>query len=198
MSDAKREAAKRRGSVPALPGLLCAVCLVGATASSADVVWEVADEGPRAPEAVEILGDDARTLAFGAAGDWELRGTTWHPVPLLTTDVVGRERTLFFANGRFGATTFSIETCLMQLFVLRDDTWTRLWTGNPASCSFARKRGSISCRRASASASALMEPGTRRKSGAFVPSRSRTEQFGTNCLSRRAAGPCSSFRESST
>src|SRR5574340_295974 len=107
--------------------LLSLATLLVATPGPADVVWRVADEGPRAPEAVQILGDETRTLAFGPSGDWELRGTTWHPVSLRTTDVVGSERTLFFANGRFGATTQSYETCLLQLFVLRGDAWTRIW-----------------------------------------------------------------------
>jgi len=113
-------------------GLLSAVCLAGSSAVRADVVWKVADEGPRAPEAVQILGDERRTLAFGPSGDWELRGAAWHPVPLRTTEVVGSERTLFFANGRFGAMTQSYTTCQVQLFILNGDTWTRLWS--EASC----------------------------------------------------------------
>ena len=117
----------RRSWVSARVGLLALATLLAATPGRADVVWGIADEGPRAPEAVQILGDERRTLAFGPSGDWELRGTTWHPVPLRTTEVVGSVRKLFFANGRFGATTQSYETCLPQLFVLRGDTWTRIW-----------------------------------------------------------------------
>ena len=117
-----------RSRFAALSGLLAFFTLLVATPGRADVVWKFADEGPRAPEAVQILGDESRTLAFGPAGDWELRGTTWRPVPLRTTEVVGNKRTLFFANGRFGATTESSSTCLVQLFVLKGDTWTRLWS----------------------------------------------------------------------
>ena len=95
----------------------------------ADVVWKVADVGPRVPDEVEVLGDESRTIAFGPEGDWELHGLEWKPVPLRTTEFVGRERTLFFANGRFGALTQSWETCLVQLFALRGDTWTRVWSG---------------------------------------------------------------------
>lgn len=109
-------------------GLLALAANLVAPSGRAEVVWKVADEGPRAPEAVQILGDETRTLAFGPSGDWELRGTTWHPVPLRTTEVVGSERTLFFANGRFGATTSSSTTCQVQLFILNGDTWTRLWS----------------------------------------------------------------------
>lgn len=114
--------------VVAVIGLLALAAPLVAPPGRADVVWNVTDEGPRAPEAVQILGDEARTLAFGPSGDWELRGTTWHPVPLRTTEVVGSERTLFFANGRFGATTSSHSTCRVQLFILNGDTWTRLWS----------------------------------------------------------------------
>ena len=111
------------------PGSSAFVTLLSSRPSGrADVVWKVADEGPRAPEAVQILGDETRTLAFGPSGDWELRGTTWHPVPLRTTEVVGSKRTLFFANGRFGATTESGSNCLVQLFILNGDTWSRLWS----------------------------------------------------------------------
>ena len=109
-------------------GFLALSTLLVAITGRADVVWKVVDEGPRASEAVQILGDETRTLAFGPSGDWELRGTTWHPVPLHTTEIVGNKRTLFFANGRFGATTESSSTCLVQLFVLKGDTWTRLWS----------------------------------------------------------------------
>lgn len=108
--------------------LLALLATLAAAPARADVVWKVADEGPRAPEAVQILGDEARTLAFGPSGDWELRGTTWHPVPLRTTEVVGSSRTLFFANGRFGATATSSSSCQLQLFILHGDTWTRLWS----------------------------------------------------------------------
>lgn len=118
----------RRSWVSARLGLLSLATVLIATPGRADVVWKVADEGPRAPEAVQILGDETRTLAFGLSGDWELRGATWHPVPLRTTEVVGSKRTLFFANGRFGATTESYTTCQFQLFILNGDTWTRLWT----------------------------------------------------------------------
>ena len=117
----------RRSRAAAFAGFLALTGLLGERPGRADVVWKVADEGPRAPEAVQVLGDETRTLALGPSGDWELRGTTWHPVPLRTTEVVGSMRTLFFANGRFGATTQSYETCLLQLFVLRGDTWTRVW-----------------------------------------------------------------------
>ena len=106
----------------ALGLLLFAPCVSG------DVVWKVADEGPRAPDQVEVLGDESRTLAFGPEGDWELRGTEWRAVPLRTKDLVGKDRTLFFANGRFGALTQSFSTCLVQLFVLRGDSWTRVWS----------------------------------------------------------------------
>ncbi|MHB8799978.1 MAG: hypothetical protein ACYDBY_16080, partial [Thermoanaerobaculia bacterium] len=117
-----------RSRLAALSGLLALSTLLVTASGRADVVWKVADEGPRAPEAVQILGDETRTLAFGLSGDWELRGTTWHPVPLRTTEVVGSKRTLFFANGRFGATTSSSTTCQVQLFLLNGDTWTRLFT----------------------------------------------------------------------
>jgi len=117
-----------RSCSAALSGLLALAMLFVAGPGRADVVWRVADEGPRAPEAVQILGDETRTLAFGPSGDWELRGTTWHAVPLRTTEVVGSERTLFFARGRFGATTRSSSSCRVQLFTLNGDTWTRLWS----------------------------------------------------------------------
>lgn len=117
-----------RSRFAALSGLLAFFTLLVAVPGHADVVWKAADEGPRAPEAVQILGDETRTLAFGPSGDWELRGTTWHPVPLRTTELVGSKRTLFFANGRFGATTESYTTCQVQLFILNGDAWTRLWS----------------------------------------------------------------------
>jgi len=118
-----------RSRSAALSGLFALSIPFVAASGRADVVWRVADEGPRAPEAVQILGDETRTLAFGPSGDWELRGTTWHAAPLRTTEVVGSERTLFFARGRFGATTRSSSNCQVQLFLLNGDTWTRLWTG---------------------------------------------------------------------
>jgi len=65
-----------RSRSAALSGLLALSTLLGTASGRADVVWKVADEGPRAPEAVQILGDETRTLAFGLSGDWELRGTT--------------------------------------------------------------------------------------------------------------------------
>jgi hypothetical protein len=117
-----------RSRFAALSGLLAISTLLVAASGRADVAWRVADEGPRAPEAVQILGDETRTLAFGPSGDWELRGTTWHPVPLRTTEIVGSKRTLFFANGRFGATTSRSSDCQVQLFILSGDTWTRLWS----------------------------------------------------------------------
>ncbi len=132
MNEGEEEELRRSESRLVFSGLLSVVCIASSSVVRADVVWRVADEGPRAPEAVQILGDETRTLAFGLSGDWELRGTTWHPVPLRTTEVVGSKRTLFFANGRFGATTSSTTTCQVQLFILNGDTWTRLW--NDASC----------------------------------------------------------------
>ena len=111
-----------RSALLALGFLLAAPCAV------ADIVWKVADEGPRAPDEVEVLGDESRTIAFGPEGDWELHGMEWRAIPLRTTEIVGAKRTLFFANGRFGALTQSWETCLAQLFVLRGDVWTRIWS----------------------------------------------------------------------
>jgi hypothetical protein len=108
--------------------LLALGLLFAARSVAADLVWRVADEGPRAPDEVEILGDESRTIAFGPEGDWELRGTEWRPVPLRTTEIVGRKRTLFFAQGRFGALAQDSSTCLVQLFTLRGDTWTRVWS----------------------------------------------------------------------
>lgn len=111
-----------------IAGLLALLTTLPAASGRADVAWRIADEGPRTPEAVEILGDETRTLAFGPSGDWELRGATWHPVPLRTTEVVGSRRALFFANGRFGAVAQSSSDCQVQLFILNGDTWTRLFT----------------------------------------------------------------------
>ena len=128
MNEGEEEELRRSESRLVFSGLLSVVCIASSSVVRADVVWRVADEGPRAPEAVQILDDETRTLAFGPSGDWELRGATWHPVPLRTTEVVGSRRALFFANGRFGATTSSTTTCQVQLFILNGDTWTRLFT----------------------------------------------------------------------
>ena len=48
--------------------------LLAAPSGVADIVWKIADEGPRAPGSVGIVGDDARVLASGTAGTWELDG----------------------------------------------------------------------------------------------------------------------------
>lgn len=105
----------RRLRDAARPSLLVLGLLLAAPLGLCDVVWKVADEGPRAPDEVEVLDDESRTLAFGPEGDWELRGTEWRPVALRTTEVVGAKRTLFFAQGLFGALTQDGSACLVQL-----------------------------------------------------------------------------------
>jgi hypothetical protein len=92
--------------------------------SSADIVWKVGDEGPLAPDIRTVLGDDKRTLAFCAEGDYELNGTTWRPVTLKTASVVGESASIFFAGGQFVATTVRDDQLLV--FVLKGNEWTQL------------------------------------------------------------------------
>src|SRR5512140_487030 len=85
--------------------LLVFLALLHMGPARADVVWKVGDEGPRAPDVRLILGDDTRTLAFCAEGDYELAGTAWRPVTLNTGSTVGTDASFLFAGGRFVATT---------------------------------------------------------------------------------------------
>lgn len=93
--------------------------------SAADLVWKVADEGPRAPGSVGIVGDATRVLASGSGGTWELDGTVWRRISLdasASPDVSLAPS--FVAGGRFVALKF--RSGGIQVYVLRENVWVRL------------------------------------------------------------------------
>ncbi len=114
----------RRGTWGALSAVAAIVVTLFLSPARADIVWKVGDEGPRAPDVRLILGDDTRTLAFCADGEYELTGTAWSPVPLKTETIVGTDASIFFAGGRFVATTDRDSQLLV--FVLKGNDWTQL------------------------------------------------------------------------
>lgn len=93
-----------------------------ALSSAADLVWKVADEGPRAPGSVGIVGDDARVLASGSGGTWELDGTTWRRISLDgSASPEGKLAPSFVAGGRFVA--YTTRDRGIQVYVLRENAW---------------------------------------------------------------------------
>lgn len=96
-----------------------------ALSSAADLVWKVADEGPRAPGSVGIVGDDARVLASGSGGTWELDGTVWRRISLdASASPDGSLAPSFVAGGRFVA--LKLRSGGIEVFVLRENAWVRL------------------------------------------------------------------------
>ena len=87
----------------------------------ADIVWKVADEGPRTPVVTEIVGDDARTIAVTVGGAAEFDGARWLPVALNTDSVLPKERTMYAVGGQIGA--YAISDGTLRLFLLRGSTW---------------------------------------------------------------------------
>ena len=93
--------------------------------SAADLVWKVADEGPRAPGSVGIVGDDTRVLASGSGGTWELDGTVWGRISLDgSASPEGSLAPSFVAGGRFVA--FTSRNGGLQVYVLRENAWVAL------------------------------------------------------------------------
>lgn len=93
--------------------------------SAADLVWQVVDEGPRASGSVGIAGDDARVLASGTDGTWELDGTVWRRISLDgSASPEGSLVPRFVAGGRFVALTF--RNGGLQVYVLRENAWVPL------------------------------------------------------------------------
>ena len=88
---------------------------------TADTVWKVADEGPRTPVAVEIVGDDARTIAVATGGAAEFDGTRWLPVTLNTDAFLPKEREMYAVGGRIGA--FSARDTELRLYLLQGRSW---------------------------------------------------------------------------
>lgn len=96
-----------------------------ALSSAADLVWKVADEGPRAPGSVGIVGDDARVLASGSGGTWELDGTVWRRISLdASASPDGSLAPSFVAGGRFVA--LELRSGGIEVYVLRENAWVRL------------------------------------------------------------------------
>ncbi len=93
--------------------------------SAAELVWKVADEGPRAPGSVGIVGDDSRVLASGSGGTWELDGTTWRRISLdASASPEGNLGPSFVAGGRFIA--YTVRDRGIQVYVLRENAWVPL------------------------------------------------------------------------
>jgi len=93
--------------------------------SVADLVWKVADEGPRAPGSVGIVGDDVRVLASGSGGTWELDGTAWRRISLDgSASPEGKLAPSFVAGGRFVA--YTVRDRGIQVYVLRENAWVSL------------------------------------------------------------------------
>ncbi|MHB8797992.1 MAG: Kelch repeat-containing protein [Thermoanaerobaculia bacterium] len=108
-----------------MPRLVRAVLLAALLHSwvslTADVVWKVADEGPRTPVAVEIVGDDARTIAVATGGAAEFDGTRWLPVALNTDAVLPKEREMYAVGGQIGA--YSVGNRTLNVYLLQGSTW---------------------------------------------------------------------------
>ncbi len=101
---------------------LCLLSLLFTSGSlPGDIVWKVADEGPRTPIVTEIVGDDARTIAFTAAGAAEFDGRGWHPIALNTDAVLPASRRIFMAGGQFAAV--AVQDGILRLFLLRGLEW---------------------------------------------------------------------------
>jgi hypothetical protein len=110
--------------------LVLAAALTGA-AARADIVWRVADEGPRSPGEARVFGTDSRVLAFAPDGVRELVGSVWQPVPLDSSAAGGAEpEPAFVAGGRLFATTRTRDT--LRFFELRGNAWVHLATVSPA------------------------------------------------------------------
>ena len=100
---------------------------------SAGVFWKtVPVEGPRAPNVGLVLGNESRTLAFGASGVYEFDGFGWHRIRVYTD--LGAETTLpgqpFFRAGRFFALDRTDRT-RTRLLRLEGDTWKKLFESGP-------------------------------------------------------------------
>ena len=116
-----------RSRSSALSALLALVMPFVAASGRADVVWRVADEGPRAPGSGNgsIFGNDSRVIWYGEEGTWELDGSAWRRIEFdhsasqgerLTPSIVARDR-LVAATFRDGG---------IQLFALEGNVWKSL------------------------------------------------------------------------
>lgn len=106
-------------------GVLVLVSALAGSAARADLVWKVADEGPRAPGSVGIVGDDSRVLASGSGGTWELDGTAWRRISIDgSASPEGSLAPQFVAGGRFVALSF--RNGGIQVYVLRGNAWVGL------------------------------------------------------------------------
>jgi hypothetical protein len=118
-----------------MPRMLAALLLFVGTAGplAGEVVWTVADEGPRTAVVTQILGNDDRTIAFTLAGEAEFDGAAWRPVALNTGALPASNRTLWSTGGRFVAT--AREGNQLVVFTLQGTAWMRIasvpWPGNP-------------------------------------------------------------------
>ncbi len=88
---------------------------------TADLLWKVADEGPRTPVDTEIVGDDTRTIAVAVGGAAEFDGTRWLPVTLNTDTVLPQEREMYAVGGRIGA--YSIAGGTLRVYLLQGNAW---------------------------------------------------------------------------
>ena len=91
------------------------------TSLTADIFWKVADEGPRTPVLIEIVGDDTRTIAVAVGGAAEFDGTRWLPVTLNTDTVLPKEREMYAVGGRIGA--FSSGDGTLRVYLLLGNAW---------------------------------------------------------------------------
>ncbi|HEX7580435.1 MAG TPA: hypothetical protein VF580_10570 [Thermoanaerobaculia bacterium] len=100
---------------------------------SAGVFWKtVPIESPLSPNVGLVLGNESRTLAFGASGVYEFDGFGWHRIRVYTD--LGAETTLpgqpFFRAGRFFALDRTDRT-RTRLLRLEGDTWKKLFESGP-------------------------------------------------------------------
>jgi hypothetical protein len=101
---------------------LCLLSLLFTSRSlPGDVVWKVADEGPRTPIITEIVGDDTRTIAVTIGGAAEFDGKNWYPISLNTDAVLPASRQMFAASGNIAA--ISTQDSTLRLFFLRGNEW---------------------------------------------------------------------------
>src|SRR5450759_2357543 len=101
---------------------LCLLSLLFTSRSlPGDVVWKVADEGPRTPIITEIVGDDTRTIAVTIGGAAEFDGKNWYPISLNTDAVLPASRQMFAASGNIAAV--STQDSTLRLFFLRGNEW---------------------------------------------------------------------------